>query len=84
MARLSLTFLGGFHARFEDGREPILSLRKTQALLAYPPMAAGTSHSRDKIASLLWGDMQELQARRPTIYARPGISGAILEARWHV
>ena len=63
MARLTLTVLGGFQARLD--REPALALptRKTRALLAYLALPPGRSHSRDKLAGLLWGDVPEPRAR---------------------
>src|SRR5262245_15746869 len=59
MARLSLTLLGGFQARL-DGRPPLtLPTKKSQALLAYLALAPGNGHSRDKVASMLWGDLSQ-------------------------
>jgi two-component SAPR family response regulator len=63
MARLSLTLLGGFQARVDDGRALGLSIKKARALLAYLANPAGKAHQRDKLAALLWGDMREPQAR---------------------
>jgi DNA-binding SARP family transcriptional activator len=64
MARLSLTLLGGFAARVEDGKPVGLSIRKGQALLAYLAMPTGRAHLRDKLATLLWGDLPEPSARK--------------------
>ena len=61
MARLNLTLLGGFQARLDD-RVVGLSMKKGQALLSYLAIAAGNTHLRDKLATLLWGDMGERQA----------------------
>ena len=61
--RLKLTTLGGFQARLEPGPELVLPTRKTQALLAYLALPLGQAHPREKLASLLWGDMQDAQAR---------------------
>lgn len=63
MARLSLTLRGGFHAGLDDDRTPALSIKKAQALLAYLSIPAGKSHLCDKLATLLWGEMREAQAR---------------------
>ena len=72
MARLILTLLGGFRARL-DGNAPLaLPTRKAQALLAYLALPAGSTHPRDKLASLLWGNAVETTARtslRQTLYA---------------
>jgi DNA-binding SARP family transcriptional activator len=40
-----------------------LRSRKTQALLAYLALSPGQSHSRDKLATLLWGDRSQSHAR---------------------
>jgi DNA-binding SARP family transcriptional activator len=63
MTRLGLTLLGGFQARLDDAHFVDLPIKKAQALLAYLAMPLGRAHPRDKLASLLWGDMQEPQAR---------------------
>src|SRR5262245_32870728 len=68
--RLSLRLLGDFQA--ELGRPVRLRTRKTQALLAYLALPPGHSHSRDKLATLLWGDLSQSQARsrfRETLFA---------------
>ncbi len=62
-ARLRLTLLGGFHAQLEAGAALVLPTRKAQALLAYLALPLGQAHPREKLATLLWGDMQEAQAR---------------------
>jgi DNA-binding SARP family transcriptional activator len=63
MARLSLRLLGDFEARLGSGPPLRLRARKTQALLAYLASSPGQTHSRDKLASLLWGDSSHSQAR---------------------
>jgi DNA-binding SARP family transcriptional activator len=68
--RLSLRLLGDFQA--ELGGPVRLRTRKTQALLAYLAVPPGQSHSRDKLATLLWGDRSQSQARsrfRETLFA---------------
>jgi DNA-binding SARP family transcriptional activator/predicted ATPase len=63
MPRLTLALLGGFRARLASA--PLtLPTRKTQALLAFLALAPGQAYPRDKLASLLWGDVPEPQARR--------------------
>ena len=64
MARLTLQLLGGFSVRLGSG--PLLNLgtKKAQALIAYLAVPAGRAHSRDKLASLLWGDTGDVQARQ--------------------
>ena len=62
-ARLELKLLGGFEARLQAGAALVLPTKKTQALLAYLALPLGQSHPREKLATLLWGDMQDAQAR---------------------
>src|SRR5262245_13790772 len=63
MPRLTLALLGGFRARLASA--PLtLPTRKTQALLAFLSLAPGRAYPRDKLASMLWGDVPEAQARR--------------------
>ena len=61
-AHLEVKLLGGFEAR-QAGTALVLPTQKTQALLAYLAMPLGQSHPREKLATLLWGDMQHAQAR---------------------
>src|SRR5262245_52047299 len=60
---LDLKLLGGFEARLHAGAQLVLPTQKTQALLGYLALPLGRSHPREKLASLLWGDMQHAQAR---------------------
>ncbi len=62
-ARVKLTLLGGFQAQLGADAPLALPTRKTQALLAYLALPLGQAHSRDKLATLLWGDMPDAQAR---------------------
>jgi len=69
--RLGLTLLGDFQACLGSAALR-LRTRKTQALLAYLALPPGQSHSRDKLATLLWGDRSQAQARsrfRETLFA---------------
>ena len=72
MARLTLTLLGGFRAHLDPGAPLAFPTRKAQALLSYLAMPVGEPHSRDKLASLLWGSTVETTARtslRQTLYS---------------
>jgi DNA-binding SARP family transcriptional activator len=60
---LVLTLLGGFDARTRSGSALVLSTRKARALLAYLALPLGRAHPREKLATLLWGDMPDAQAR---------------------
>jgi predicted ATPase/DNA-binding SARP family transcriptional activator len=62
-AHLELKLLGGFEARLQAGVALVFPTQKTQALLAYLALPLGQSHPREKLATLLWGDMQHTQAR---------------------
>ncbi len=62
-ARVKLTLLGGFQAQLGADAPLALPTRKTQALLAYLALPLGQAHPRDKLATLLWGDMPDAQAR---------------------
>ena len=61
MAVLKLKLLGGFELEGADRQR--LPTRKAEALLAYLVMPAGRTHSREKLASLLWGDRGDVKAR---------------------
>src|SRR5262249_7371575 len=63
MGVLSLTLLGGFHARHSSGRGLVLPTKKARALLAYLALPAGQAHPRDKLATLLWGGIRRESAR---------------------
>src|SRR5678816_163558 len=78
MARLSLTLFGGFRARLDPDQALVIAIKKSQALLAYLALPLGQAHPRDKLAALLWGDMQEAQARaglRQTLYTLRRVLG---------
>src|SRR5437867_1665599 len=62
MARLTLSFLGGFQARLDLG-PPLFLPAKAQALLAYLAIRPGQTHPRDKLAALLWGGTDNEHAR---------------------
>src|SRR5262245_42454060 len=72
MALFDISLLGGLLIRLPSGPAVSLPTKKSQALLAYLAVPLGQAHPRDKLASLLWGDMQEPQARaslRQAIFA---------------
>ena len=61
-AHLEIKLLGGFEAR-HAGTLLVLPTQKSQALLAYLALPLGQAHPREKLATLLWGDMPHAQAR---------------------
>jgi DNA-binding SARP family transcriptional activator len=54
---------GGFQATVDTGPSLELRARKAHALLAYLALPPGRPHDRDALASLLWGDEPQAQAR---------------------
>src|SRR5262245_44113203 len=63
VARPSLTLLGGFEARLDDGSSLGLPTHKYKALLAYLAVPAGQAHPRDELVALLWGSLPREQGR---------------------
>ena len=63
MTTTELTLLGGFGLRLAGDDAGDLLGQKDRALLAILALPAGTAHSRDKLASLLWSDRGDQQAR---------------------
>ncbi|MEE8435412.1 MAG: AAA family ATPase, partial [bacterium] len=63
MTQLKLRILGGFSLAGADGTEISIPGKKAQALLAYLALNPGQKHSREKLATLLWGDRMDEQAR---------------------
>lgn len=63
VSALTLQVLGTFHVRDAAGAEVRITSRKGRALLAYLALRPGESHSRDRLANLLWEDADEELAR---------------------
>src|SRR5262249_41737300 len=63
MSPLTLRLLGGFDAQADPGGPLAIPTRKAQALLAYLAQTAGQAHPRDRLATLLWGEMPPGPAR---------------------
>jgi DNA-binding SARP family transcriptional activator len=63
MAHLTLGLLGPFEARLASGEVLAIRTRKAQALTAFLSLPLGQRHSRGALATLLWGEMLETQAR---------------------
>jgi TolB-like protein len=73
MAIVELTLFGGFQVRLATGQELDLPGQKDRALLAFLALPAGTAHSRDKLANLLWSDRGDQQARDSLKHALTGL-----------
>src|SRR4029434_3664613 len=63
MAVAELTLLGGFGVQAPNEAAIALLGQKERALLAFLALSPGTIHARDKLASLLWSDRGDPQAR---------------------
>lgn len=63
MHEVSVQLLGGFRLCDAKGQEIKIPSRKGRALLAYLATRANESHSRDRLALLLWEDAEEELAR---------------------
>lgn len=62
--RLSISLFGGFRVRQSSTeRDVVVPIKKGQALLAYLARRPSEAHARDKLATLLWGDMAQTLAR---------------------
>jgi adenylate cyclase len=60
---IQIKVLGPFEIRRSDGESMDLASRKPLALLAYLAVESGRAHSREMLATLLWGDTGEERAR---------------------
>src|SRR6516162_6819288 len=63
MDRWRVNLLGRFELRSPDGQETALGARKSVALLALVGAAPGQRIARDRLATFLWDDMPDAQAR---------------------
>lgn len=63
MTILTLTLFGGFEARTaSESPAPVLG-KKAQGLLAVLGLRPGQTYTRDRLAALLWGEVEAEQAR---------------------
>ena len=63
MAAVKLRLFGGFEARSSQGRSINVPAQKNRALLAILALSPDACQSREKLASLLWSDRGNRQAR---------------------
>src|ERR1700747_1828361 len=80
MVRVTVRLFGGFEARFSSGATLVLATKKAQALLAYLGSHPGQPHPRDKLASLLWGEKSDDQARDGLRHALAALRRALGDA----
>jgi DNA-binding SARP family transcriptional activator len=64
MVSLTLCLLGDFQARLPSGDLLTIRKQKAQALLACLAVSPGNSHTRDKLANMLWSDRDNEHARK--------------------
>ncbi len=80
MGSLALRLLGGFECKTSLGHPVPIRSQKAQALLAYLACHPGQSHPRDKLATLLWPEIDDHQARanlRKALFVlRPALAAA--------
>jgi adenylate cyclase len=61
--KLKIKVLGPFLTSFSNGESPGVTSKKAQALMAYLAVEHGRAHSREFLASLLWGNTGDERAR---------------------
>src|ERR1700761_9558882 len=63
---MRIQLLGRFSIRLSDADERLISIpsRRRRALLAYLAMQPGYSETRERLATLLWGEVPDRQARQ--------------------
>jgi len=83
LTQLVLQLLGGFAIRDTAGGEVKLASRKGRALLAYLAMRTGESHSRDRLATLLWEDADDEMARSSLRQALAAIRKSLPDGTHH-
>jgi DNA-binding SARP family transcriptional activator len=79
LPRLHLSLLGGLEAGIGDRYPVAFATRKSQALLAYLAIPPGRPHSRNSLATLLWGRIHDSQARNSLRQALFGLRKALAE-----
>jgi DNA-binding SARP family transcriptional activator len=81
MTELTLQVLGAFRVQDAAGAEIRIASRKGRALLAYLALRPGESHSRDRLATLLWEDADEELARTSLRQALAALRSATRRSR---
>lgn len=81
---ICLNLLGPFDACWEDGEDLGLTGKKIRGLVAYLGVEGGRPHSREELATLLWGETGQERARhnlRQAVSKIRGICPDLLDAR---
>jgi TolB-like protein/Tfp pilus assembly protein PilF len=79
MTVAELTLFGSFSLRLSGGRVADIPGQKDRALLSILALSGGSAQTRDKLATLLWGDRGEAQARDSLKHALAHIRQSIGE-----
>jgi DNA-binding SARP family transcriptional activator len=80
MPHARLAVLGGFQLFSMQGDPVALTARKPRALLAYLALSPGRPHARERLATLLWGDSSDQQARTSLRQALTAVRRGLPEA----
>ena len=80
MTIAELTLLGGFRLRLAGGETIDLPGQKDRALLAFMALHPGGTHTREKLAGLLWSDRGDQQARDSLKHALTPLRQCLLAA----
>src|SRR5215472_6552055 len=80
MAKLTVCILGGFSVR-TAGKPLIFPTKKSRGLLAYLALGHGQVYAREHLASLLWGDSSDEEARHSLRQALSHLRKALPRAR---
>jgi len=64
MSAVRIRLLGGFELEFENQRTQRFPSRKARDLFAYLVLHRNSLHSREQLAGLFWGDVDDEHARR--------------------
>src|SRR5215470_1501271 len=80
MAKLTVCILGGFSVR-AAGKPLIFPTKKSRGLLAYLALGHGQVYAREHLASLLWGDSSDEEARHSLRQALSHLRKALPRAR---
>ncbi len=79
-AAVRLHLFGGFRLEDAKGEAITIPLRKAEGLLAYLAMAPGKTATREKLATLLWGESDQHRARQSLRQALFALTRAFAQA----